>query len=394
MLALAAGTLWAALVLLLLTRALRQFRAHRATALARTVPAAALPAVSIIVPARDEIANINLCLNGLLAQRGLESGFTIVIVDDESRDGTAAAIESAIAAGAPVRLVRAGPLPRGWFGKPHACWRGAVLTDSGWLCFIDADVRISPLLVAAALATAEAQGLDMLSLHPLQELGSFSERLVIPAGLLMIACAKGFHSVDERAASPDMTNGQFLLIRREAYAAVGGHAAVRAEICEDKALAARIAGAGFRFRVLTAETLARTRMYRDFRSLWEGLGKNATEILGSTGATLATAAAAILVGWITPLLPIALAVIAWRTPSAAADLGVALALAGSAVVVGVQSGTARHFRLPAAYGLLFGLGYLVAACLACRSALLYFDGRVTWKGRTYELRRKTTPGRT
>lgn len=391
MLALFGGTIWAALVFFLLVRTLRQFRAYSATALAEVVPERPLPTVSIVVPTRDEIANIGICLAGLAAQQRLGSGSEIVIVDDESQDGTAAAVERAIAAGAPVRLVHAGPLPSGWFGKPHACSRGAAQTRGEWLCFIDADVRVSPRLVAAAIAAAERQGLDMLSLHPLQELGSFWERLVIPAGLLMIACAKGFRTVDERAASPDTTNGQFLLIRRAVYFAVGGHAAVRAEICEDKALAVGVKDAGFRFRVLTAEHLARTRMYRDFRSLWEGLGKNAIEILGSVAATLAAAAAAVAVGWITPLLPLALAAVVLRAPSAAADLGVALAFAGSAVIVGVQLGTARHFRLPAVFGLLFGFGYSVAACLACRSALLHLDGRVTWKGRTYELRRKISP---
>jgi chlorobactene glucosyltransferase len=392
MLALLGGTIWAALVFFLLARVLRQFRAHSATALAGDVPEGPLPSVAIIVPARDEIANIGTCLSGLAAQQRLGSGSAIVIVDDESQDGTAAAVEREIAAGAPVRLVHAGPLPGGWFGKPHACWRGAAQTQGEWLCFIDADVRISPRLVAAAVAAAEAQGLDMLSLQPLQELGSFWERLVIPAGMLMIACAKGFRDRDERAASPDMTNGQFLLIRRAVYCAVGGHAAVRAEVCEDKALAARVRDAGFRFRVLAAEHLARTRMYRDLRSLWEGLGKNAIEILESVAATLAAAAAAIVVGWTTLLLPIALAAAALRAPSAAADLGVALAFVGSAVIVAVQLGAARHFRLPAVFGLLLGFGYTVAACLACRSALLHLDGRVTWKGRTYELRRKASPG--
>jgi chlorobactene glucosyltransferase len=392
MLALLAGTIWAGLVFFLLARALRQFAAHRATALAGSLPEGPLPAVSIIVPVRDEIANIDICLAGLSAQQRLGSGSAIVIVDDDSQDGTAAAIERAIAAGAPVRLVQAGPLPGDWFGKPHACWRGAVPAQGEGLCFIDADVRISPSLVATAVAAAEAQGLDMLSLHPLQELGSFWERLVIPAGLLMIACAKTFRDVDERAASPDMTNGQFLLIRREAYFAVGGHATVRAEVCEDKALAARVAQAGFRFRVLAAEHLARTRMYRDFRSLWEGLGKNAIEILGSIAATMITAAAATVIGWTTLSLPIALAVAVLRAPSAATELGMALASVGSTVVLGVQLGTARHFKLPAVFGLLFGFGYSVAACLACRSALLHLDGRVTWKGRTYQLRRKASPG--
>src|SRR5262249_53900201 len=156
-----------------------------------------------------------------------------------------------------------------------------------------------------AVRTAKAHGIDMVSLHPLQELGSFWERIVIPAGLLIIACAKPF-----RTAAADAANGQFLLIRREVYFEVGGHACVRAEICEDKALAIRVNKAGFRFRASAAEHLARTRMYRDFRSMWEGFSKNATEILGSAEATLIAAAAALVVGWTALLLPIAAGVVA------------------------------------------------------------------------------------
>lgn len=392
MLALLSGTAWTGLVLYLLLRVLRQFHAHRTAALAATVRPA-LPAVAIVVPVRNEILNIEACLSGLTAQIGLDGRVSIVVVDDGSQDGTGAAVERAVARGAPVRLVAAGALPEGWVGKSHACWQGAALAGGRWLCFIDADVRAAPQLVAAAVGTAEAQGIDMLSLHPLQELGSFWERLVIPAGLLMIACAKGFASVAERSASHELTNGQFLLIRREAYFKVGGHAAVRAEICEDKALAARIKHAGFRFCVLGAEHLAQTRMYRDLDSLWEGLSKNATEILGGSSATLLVAAAGFAVGWTALLLPPALGAAALHEPSAAAAAGAALALLGSAVLLAVQIGTARHFRIPMVFGALLALGYTAAAVLACRSARLQRDGRVTWKGRTYDLQRKASPGR-
>ena len=192
-----------------------------------------------------------------------------------SQDGTAAAVERFSAQDSRVRLASAGALPDGWVGKPHACWRGALLAECDWLCFVDADVRAAPQLVAAAVTAAEAQGIDMLSLQPLQELGSFWERTIMPAGLLVLACAKSLN-----AGAEDAVNGQFLLIRRTAYFQVGGHSAVRAEIAEDKALAARVKEAGFDFRVLAAERLARTRMYRNFASLWEGLSKNATEVLG------------------------------------------------------------------------------------------------------------------
>jgi hypothetical protein len=167
---------------------------------------------------------------------------------------------------------------------------------------------------------------------------------------------------------------------------------VRAEICEDKALARRIREAGLIFRVLAAEHLARTRMYRGLGSLWEGLAKNATELLGSIPATLIAAAVAFAFGWATLLLPPGLAALAFAEPSPVAVIGCLLALSGSAVALGIQLGTARHFRIPAAFGLGFALGYTVAAALACHSVLARLRGRVTWKGRTYRLLKSSPEG--
>jgi chlorobactene glucosyltransferase len=382
MLALSCGVIWAGLVLYLLCRALRQFRAHRGASLIRQAEWSGFPTVSIIVPARNESRNIGTCLEGLSAQTCLSGRSSIIVVDDDSHDGTTAVVKYHAAADSRISLIAAGALPQGWVGKPHACWRGALLAEGKWLCFVDADVRPGPELVAAAVATAESQGIDMLSLHPMQELGSFWERLVVPAGLLLIACVKPFQT-----ASEDVANGQFLLIRRDAYFQVGGHAAVHAEICEDRALASRIKDAGFRFRVLAAEQFARTRMYRDFGSLWEGFSKNATDVLGSRGATLAAAFAAFAVGWTALLLPLAVNVAMAGEPPGAAMAGSLLTLFGSAVVIGFQCGTARHFRIPAVFGIIFALGYTVALCLVCHSVLAQLRGRVTWKGRTYQLNR-------
>src|SRR5262249_23493590 len=153
-----------------------------------------LPPVSIIVPVRNEICNIGTCLEGLSAQTSLPGRSSIIIVDDASQDGTAAAVEYHAAGDSRIRLIAAGALPQGWVGKPDAWWRGGLLAEGEWLCFVDADVRPGPELIAIAVTTAEAHGIDMLSLHPMQELGSFWERLVIPAGLLMIGCAKPFQT--------------------------------------------------------------------------------------------------------------------------------------------------------------------------------------------------------
>src|SRR5215469_935226 len=139
MLALSCGVIWAGLVLYLLCRALRQFRAHQRASLIRPAEWSGLPPVSIIVPVRNEICNIGTCLEGLSAQTSLPGRSSIIIVDDASQDGTAAAVEYHAAGDSRIRLIAAGALPQGWVGKPHACWRGALLAEGEWLCFVDAD---------------------------------------------------------------------------------------------------------------------------------------------------------------------------------------------------------------------------------------------------------------
>jgi chlorobactene glucosyltransferase len=386
--ALLGGALWCGIVLYLLSRALRQFRTFRQAALSPAGEAPVPSAVSVIVPVRNEIANIDLCLAGLSAQQGLSGRWSVIVVDDGSEDGTGAVAKRCAARDARIAVLEAGPLPLGWMGKPHACWQGAMLADGEWLCFIDADVRVAPGLLAAAITAAGRYGADMLSLHPLQELGSFWERLVVPVGLLVLACAKPF-----AVASHDVVNGQFLLIRREAYFASGGHSQVRAEICEDKALASCLQERGFAVQVLAAEQLAHTRMYRDLPSLWEGFSKNATEALGGIRGTLTAAVAALTFGWAALLLPLATTLAARAEPSALSVAGCALALVGTGIAIGVHLGTARHFRIPAVFGITFPLGCTAVACLGCHAVMIQLQGRVSWKGRTYRLT-KTSPGRT
>ena len=392
---LAAGAVWAGLIAWFLARAMRQLRAHRQASLG-SVPAEMSPppaAVSIIVPVRNEIGNIADCLAALSAQRGLAGALSIIVVDDDSADGTAAAAARAALADPRIEIIAGGRLPAGWTGKPHACWRGALRARGAWLCFIDADVRAAPELVATALAAAERQGIAMLSLNPFQQLGSFWERLIIPAGLVLIACTMDLAAFGDPRSAAVSANGQFILIRREAYFAVGGHAAVAREICEDKALAALVKCSGRRFRMLGAEHLAQTRMYADLAALWGGLAKNATEILGDAAATVAVATLGMMVAWATLLVPTLTVAVASRHPSAASAIGAVLALAGSAAVAGLQIGTARHFRIPLYFGLLFPYAYSAVAALAWHSALLRRRGRVTWKGRAYDLDRTRSPGK-
>lgn len=381
--ALLASLAWAALIVALVLRMLRQYRHFEEVGPQPAATAADTPDLAVIVPARNEAARIERCLNALLKQDYPSSRLRIVVVDDDSSDDTAAIVQAVVADAGGATLLRAPPLPKGWMGKPHACQAGADSVRAEWLCFMDADTRAEPELLMAVVALARARGLDMLSLEPFQVLGSFWERVIMPAGYLLVA----FFLDSARANDPNdpqaAANGQFILIRREVYDAVGGHAAVRDAITEDFALARRVKRAGYGLAMLGGRRLIRTRMYSGLGEIWRGLSKNVPDIVGGGGKTVLLALAAALLGVASLGLP------AWTLPPAIADptpLRIAaafLSLAGTATLLGLHIGTVRHFRVPAWYGLLFPLGSAVGAMLALHAIWWRVRGYVAWKDRAY-----------
>lgn len=390
--ALLTALVWVVLVAWILRRLVRQGWAYAECSLPRRRLGPVGGSVTIVIPVRDEIDNVERCVNSLLAQRGLAGAWQIIVVDDGSSDGTAECVAAMAARhGSRLRLIHAGKLPPGWMGKPHACWRGAAMSRTRWLCFVDADLRAAPWLVASAIAGAETQGIDMLSLSPFHDLGSFWEQLIVPAGMLLIGCAMDLRRINDPAA-PDVTAaGQFLLFRHDAYLALGGHEAVRDQICEDKALARLCKEAGLQFRLLGGERLARTRLYHDLPSLWQGLAKNAVEMLGSSAASIAVASLGLAVACAAVLLPLGAALRVAENASAISLATLALCLGGSLALLAVQLGTVLRGRVPLGYALLFPLAYGAVAALAWSSLARRRAGRVQWKGRTYDIERNAAP---
>jgi chlorobactene glucosyltransferase len=365
---------WTGGVAWLLCRAVRQFGLYQTLQPAPT-DYGDMPDLAVIVPARNEAPRIKRCLRGLLAQDYPKGRIRIIVVDDKSTDATAALVERIAEEDARVRLIRGQPPPPGWAGKPHACQQGADAAGTDWLCFLDADTAPQPALLRSAIRFAREKQVDLLSLEPFQELGSFAERLVIPSGMFLIAFTQDPSRVND-PAQPDATaNGQFLLFRRAAYEAVGGFASARKEICEDKALALAVKRNGFRLAILGAEELLRVRMYTGFRSLAEGLAKNVIDMVGGVGPTLAAVVLALVLGWAPIVVPLG---IGDRQPAA-----LAIALAGSLALLGMHLAGARHFRIPFWYGFLFPLGYTLTAAVALYAVLRRMRGVVIWKGRAY-----------
>jgi chlorobactene glucosyltransferase len=374
---LAVAAIWSGSVAWLLGRAVRQFRLYR-TLHPAPVDETALPPLTVVVPARNEAGRIGRCPRGLVAQDYTPDRLQILVVDDNSTDGTGEVVMRTAANDPRVRLLRGGPLPPGWAGKPHACAQGAAAAGDGWLCFLDADTDPRPALLRTAALTAVEEKIDLLSLEPFQELGNVWERLVIPSGMFLMAFVLNLGAVND-SRRPDATaNGQFLLFRRETYEVVGGFEAVRAEICEDKALALAVKRAGLRLAVMGAEELVAVRMYTGLRSLAEGLAKYVVDMAGGVPAALAAAGLALVLGWAPVLVPLGAAA---RLP-ANPVLG-SVALAGSLALLGTHLAGARHFRVPPWYGLLFPLGYTLAAGVAGYALLRRVLGAVVWKGRVY-----------
>ncbi len=381
-LALVLSLAWFALVMWLIWRAFRQQGAIRQVPPRGVGPNA--PRVAVIVPARDESRNIGPCLRSLMRQRYPADRLAIVVVDDHSDDGTAT-IAARLAAEDPrITVLPAPPLPAGWQGKVNACCAGAaaVPRDVEWLCFLDADMRAEPLLIASAVRAARADGLDLLSLAPRHRLKSFAERLILPCGHYLLSFSQDLAKAQAPDSDDVTATGQFMLFRRGAYDAVGGHAAVHSAICEDLELARLIKHHGHRVLLEDGSKVLSTRMYTGWNTLWPGIAKNLTDTLGGPLPTVLIALAAVTVAWAAVALPV-VALFGSLIGSTAAAIAAIPAGLGAIAAFALHLAGARHFRIPFWYGLLFPLAYTAGAILAFDSLRWRLIGRVRWKGRVY-----------
>ncbi len=336
--------------------------------------ASSIPEVSIVIPARNEESSLGTCLESLTAQTGVI--FEIIVVDDASADRTRAIAESF----AGVRVIFPDPLRQDWTGKNNALIAGAKKARAEWLLFTDADTVHLPGSLARALVEAKDQRADLLSYSPQQVVVTFAERAVMPVIFAELAKQYPPHKVREQSAEIVAANGQYILVRRLAYEAVGGHVPVATEILEDVALARLFRNAGQRLHFRYGGDAVRTRMYRNWGQLRDGWTKNLA-LLFPRPEFLAFQS---LILWVA----------AWST-----------------IAIAVFGATSRHFvwmfvaafwllvyrRIRAAHfaavnnmlAMVFGLPMF--ACLLLRSKKAHASGRVSWKGRTYPVSAPAEP---
>jgi len=342
-----------------------------------------LPKISVLIPARNEELSIAAAVDSVLASISVD--LELIVLDDASTDRTAEIVSARAATDSRLRLATAPHLPAGWNGKQHACHVLSGLAQQDLLCFLDADVRLAPTALSRMIAFLRQTDSALVSGFPEQETRTFLEWLLLPLihfillGFLPLAIAR------KQPYSPGLAAGcgQFLLARRDAYRASGGHAAIRTTMHDGLLLPQRFRASGLRTALADLSQLATCRMYRNAAQVWQGLSKNATEGMAAP-ARIVPFTIMLALGQVLPLPLLAL----WLLHPSLFAMPFSGALLAIAVIAGYlpRMIAATRYRQSWRGALLHPLGIAVLLLLQWSALTRKLLGvQATWKQRAYDV---------
>jgi len=351
-----------------------------------TPPPSQAPLISVCIPARNEERNIRACVEVMLAQDYPD--LEVIVLDDRSTDATPSILADIASRDPRLRPISGSDLPEGWAGKPHALYQASKAARGEWLCFVDADTFVTGEALSACYAKAIETNADMFTIMTFQITGTFWEKVVMP--LVMTALSVGFspRKVNDPKRKDAIANGQFIMIKRSVYDAIGGHESVKDQIVEDKAISEQVKWNGYHLVVADGYAVARTRMYTSLPEMWEGWTKNiylglrdqpSLLVLGAFGAFLLLIATLFLPIW--PLLGLL-----WYLQGGGwlAATVIAKSLILWVFLIYVRARVAEAMDISAWYAFTTPLGAAVFAAMMLTSTWKVLSGKgVTWKGRMY-----------
>lgn len=353
--------------------------------LARMPDAPVTPRVSVLIPARNEAERIGRCVGHWTLQEYAD--YEVFVYDDQSSDDTAARVLAAAGGASRVRLIRGGPLPDGWLGKPHACHRLRAHATGEILVFADADVTPAPAALARAVGALAALSLDALSAIPVHTSPSLATRALVAlqnwAALTFVPSWLG--ALGDRPLLAAM-NGQFIAVRAEAYDRSGGFRAVRDTLAEDVALGRRLTAFGYRVRLLDGAGVLRCTPYARVRECWRANVRNLLPIFFDSTPVLAFALLALAALVFGPLALLALSALLGR----AGTLGWTwLPLAEVALGLVPRVLADRRAEYPPWLALLHPLAVAALIGMGVESlARFHGGGVIEWRGRRYRVTRR------
>ncbi len=350
-----------------------------------TYPAENRPLVSVLIPAKDEADGIAQCLLSVLKQsyRRLE----VIVIDDRSTDDTARLVREIAARDPRVRLLSTTHLPSGWTGKTNALATGVREARGEWLLFIDSDTRHDRENLSILMEYARRERADMVSILPRMRHGSFWERVVQPlAGMIVMLNFPIDRVNDDANTETAFANGQYILMRRKVYEAVGGHAAVRDKFVEDIQLARVTKAHHYRIRLALAPELSSTRMYTSLSELVRGWSRILYAAYDHSTAHLAAILGGLLLFSLSAYCVLAGTVTSWHMghPGRYSSIVAGMCLVHLVLQVSVMS---RVYALAAnqrRYVAFYWLASGVMFCILASALRKCFTHRLVWRGTCYE----------
>jgi len=345
---------------------------HNPPASGTFIAATSAGSVTAIVPARNEEAVISACIVSLASQPEIAE---ILVVNDQSTDGTASVVRSLMERIPNLRLLESGGLPDGWVGKNYALWVGVQQAKCAWLLFTDADAEHQRDSVSRALQTAHELGAALVSFSPEQVTETWYEKALIPFIYVRLAKRFSYERVNDPNSTAAAANGQFLMMRRDVYDSIGGHSSVAGEVLEDVALATRVKAAGHRISFGSGKGIVRVRMYRSFETMWSGWKKNLYRLMGGTPWAVLREMESSL-----PWIPCLLIILGLKYP--------VLLFLGVLLLIARQTGYGLDLsRNQYPFSFIFYYVPAVALYIAVlwASYRSHVNGKIEWKGREYSV---------
>lgn len=352
--------------------------------------------IAVLIPARNEADTIGRTLTAL-GRQGLD--LRVIVVDDESADGTAAAARAAIAAPGrtlELEIVEGQPLAAGWGGKLWALSQGLERVDRDYCLLLDAEIELGPGVVAALLDKAEAEDRAMVSVMARLRCESFWERLLVPPFIFFFKLLYPFAAVARPNARAAAAAGGCALVRTDVMRAIGGFAAIRDALIDDCTLAGRIKSAGHSIWIGLSDAVRSSRAYPDLASFRRMVSRTAFTQLRYSSSLLVVVAALMLAVFVAPVVAVVAALVVLLGGSPVAGDGIAMAPGAIAAIAAIAAmaaaywPTVRFYGLPRLWTLTLPAAGILFLAMTLESAMNYWRGtRAEWKGRTYAVRPNT-----
>ena len=338
------------------------------------------PRISVCVPARNEERGVEACLQSLLNQD--YSNFEVIVINDHSTDNTAGIMQALAQEYSHLKVLEGINLPEDWLGKPFALHQAFKVSQGEYLLFTDADLVFKSTALNTAVHVMRERKLDVLTLMPKAEFGSFWEQAVQPVIFGFIASLTRFKNVNNPGHKSAMGFGAFLMFRRAAYEKIGGHEAGKADVLEDVLIAKRAKRAGLKLLVADGKQLFSIRMYFGLKEIWFGWQKNMFLAMNES-VVKATYNIFVVLGFLfTPYIILAINIfeqIGW--------FWIGLAMASVVLVSAAAYKTCDELGLHRNAAALFPLGALVMAAIMANSMFQTLVRKKTeWRGRVYSVK--------